>query len=130
LFFANADGFSTCVQEAVEASPERVRRVVVAAEPVTSIDVTASDSLAELDAILGQAGVELCFAEMKDPVKDKLKQFGLFAELGAEKFFPTLEAAVARHVGISPAGETPDARAGGASEPALSEPRNSARSLS
>ena len=106
LFFANADGFSCRVQDAVEAAPDRVRRVVVAAEPVTSIDVTASDSLAELDRILGEAGIELCFAEMKDPVKDKLKQFGLFAELGAEKFFPTVEAAVARHVRTFPGDES------------------------
>jgi hypothetical protein len=31
-------------------------------------------------------GVELSFAEMKDPVKDKLKRFGLFARFGAESF--------------------------------------------
>jgi hypothetical protein len=31
---------------------------------------------------------------MKDPVKDKLKRFGLFARLGEETFFPTLGVAV------------------------------------
>ncbi|HEX4738780.1 MAG TPA: SulP family inorganic anion transporter [Allosphingosinicella sp.] len=102
LFFANAESFSACVQEAVRTSPRPVRRVVVAAEPVTSIDVTASDSVADLGRALGAAGIELCFAEMKDPVKDKLKRFGLFTELGAEKFFPTLEAAVAGHLRTFP----------------------------
>ena len=43
--------------------------------------------LAELDEALHTAGIELCFAEMKDPVKDKLKRFGLFARLGEEVFF-------------------------------------------
>ena len=33
---------------------------------------------------------------MKDPVKDKLKRFGLFARLGDEPFFPTLGEAVQR----------------------------------
>jgi high affinity sulfate transporter 1 len=103
LFFANAESFSARVQEAVEQAPLGVRRVVVAAEPVTGIDVTASDSLADLDRTLEALGVELCFAEMKDPVKDKLKRFGLFAELGAEKFFPTVEAAVVRHLHSLPA---------------------------
>ena len=61
-----------------------MRWLVVAAEPVTSVDVTAADMLAELDETLHAAGIELCFAEMKDPVKDKLKRFGLFARLGED----------------------------------------------
>ena len=50
LFFANAELFHERVIEAVAASPTPARRVVVAAEPVTSVDVTAADMLAELDA--------------------------------------------------------------------------------
>ena len=80
--------------EAVKRSPTRVQWVVVAAEPVTSVDVTAADALAELDQTLHDAGVELCFAEMKDPVTDKLKRFGLFSSLGEKAFFPTVGAAV------------------------------------
>jgi hypothetical protein len=38
--------------------------------------------------------MELCFAELKDPVKDKLKRFGLFAQFGEIYFFPTIGAAV------------------------------------
>ena len=66
----------------VASTPKPVRWVVVAAEPVTSIDVTAADKLGDLDEALQAAGIELCFAEMKDPVKDKLKRFGLFSRLG------------------------------------------------
>jgi hypothetical protein len=43
---------------------------------------------------LRAAGVELCFAELKDPVKDKLKRFGLFSRFGEGHFFPTIDAAV------------------------------------
>jgi len=53
------------VLDAVAASPTKVRWVVVAAEPVTSIDVTAADMLAELDETLTAAGIELCFAERR-----------------------------------------------------------------
>ena len=94
LFFANAELFNRCVMEAVTRSTTRVQWVVVAAEPVTSVDVTAADALAELDQTLHDAGVELCFAEMKDPVTDKLKRFGLFSSLGEKAFFPTVGAAV------------------------------------
>jgi high affinity sulfate transporter 1 len=98
LFFANAEWFHDRVLDAVATSPTPVRRLVIAAEPVTSVDVTAADMLAELHAILTTAGIELCFAEMKDPVKDKLKRFGLFARLGEGAFFPTVGAAVSSHL--------------------------------
>jgi high affinity sulfate transporter 1 len=94
LFFANAELFHDRVLDAAAASPTPVRWLVVAAEPVTSVDVTAADILVELDESLHAAGIELCFAEMKGPVKDKLKRFGLFTRLGEETFFPTLGAAV------------------------------------
>lgn len=94
LFFANAELFKDRVLDAAANSPTPVRWLVVAAEPVTSVDVTAADVLAELDKTLNTAGIELCFAELKDPVKDKLKRFGLFAQFGEDYFFPTVGAAV------------------------------------
>jgi high affinity sulfate transporter 1 len=94
LFFANAELFKERALAAVAGSPSAVRWLVVAAEPVTSVDVTAADVLAELDKTLHADGVELCFAELKDPVRDKLKRFGLFGQIGQEYFFPTIETAV------------------------------------
>ncbi|WDZ81999.1 sulfate permease (plasmid) [Ensifer adhaerens] len=94
LFFANAELFKERVSEAVAESPTAVNWVVVAAEPVTDIDVTSSDSLAELVEDLRANGITFRFAELKDPVKDQLKRFGLFAVLGDEAFYPTLGAAV------------------------------------
>jgi high affinity sulfate transporter 1 len=94
LFFANAEFFHDRVMNAVASATAPVRWLVVAAEPVTSVDVTAADVLSELDESLHAAGVELCFAEMKDPVKDKLKRFGLFTRLGEHTFFATVGEAV------------------------------------
>src|SRR5262249_6631946 len=48
LFFANGELFKERVLEAAAKSPTPVRWVVVAAEPVTSVDVTSADALAEL----------------------------------------------------------------------------------
>ncbi len=101
LFFANAEFFQERVLDAVASSPTPVRRLVIAAEPVTSVDVTAADALLELEQSLQAVGVELCFAELKDPVKDKLKRFGLFAHFGEERFAPTVEAAVQAHERMS-----------------------------
>jgi high affinity sulfate transporter 1 len=94
LFFANAGWFHQRVTAAITSSPTPVTWLVVAAEPVTSIDVTSADVLRELDDELRAAGIRLCFAEMKDPVKDKLKRFGLYERLGAWTFFATLGEAV------------------------------------
>jgi high affinity sulfate transporter 1 len=93
LFFANAELFNTEVQKAVAASPGPVKRIIVTAEPVTSIDVTANDALLELARSLRAQGIELCFAELKDRVKDKLARFGSLAELGESNFFETVGAA-------------------------------------
>jgi high affinity sulfate transporter 1 len=94
LFFANAELFQARVLQAVASSPTPVRRIVVTAEPVTSVDVTSADILAELWHTLRESGIELHFAEMKDPVKDKLKRFELLERFGSEVFHPTLGAAV------------------------------------
>jgi high affinity sulfate transporter 1 len=93
LFFANAELFKQRVLNTVAKAVAPVRWLVVAAEPITSVDVTSADALAELDDTLHEAGIELCFAELKDPVKDKFKRFGLFARIGESFFFPTIEAA-------------------------------------
>ena len=94
LFFANAELFHQRLLEAVASSPTPVRRIIVAAEPVTSIDVTSADMLAELEQTLRESGIELHFAEMKDPVKDKLKRFELLDRFGPRRFHPTMGAAV------------------------------------
>ena len=40
-------------------------------------------------------GVRLVFAELKDPVRDRLVRYGLLEAIEQRDFFPTVEAAVA-----------------------------------
>lgn len=94
LFFANAELFQQSVLKAVVESPTEVRRLVIAAEPVTSIDITSADMLAELTQTLSAAGIELHFAEVKGPVKDKLRRFGLLSPEEERRIQPTVGAAV------------------------------------
>ncbi len=100
LFFANAAVFEERVQLAIATAPTPTSWVVIAAEPVTDVDVTAADMLVELDKKLHEAGMDLCFAEMKGPVKDLLKKYGLFESFGTANFFPTLGQAVDRYLAI------------------------------
>ncbi|CAG9201214.1 High affinity sulfate transporter 1 [Paraburkholderia tropica] len=99
LFFANAELFQERLLEAVDASPTPVRRIVVAAEPVTSVDVTSADMLRELIQSLNHRGIALHFAEMKDPVRDKLRRFELLDLLGDARFHPTVGSAVDAYLG-------------------------------
>ena len=72
--------------------------VVVAAEPITDVDTTAADMLGELLDELDAAGITLAFAEMKGPVKDRLRAYGLYGRVGDERFFPTIGTAVNGYV--------------------------------
>jgi MFS superfamily sulfate permease-like transporter len=111
LFFANAQFFKERALDAVAQSPTRARRLLIAAEPITNIDVTAADAVADLHRTLRDDGVELCFAELKDPVKDKIRRFGLFEQIGEASFFPTIDAAVTRYLA------EPEGRQAGPREP-------------
>ncbi|SAL00240.1 sulfate transporter [Caballeronia pedi] len=94
LFFANAELFQQRVIEAVDQAPSQVKRVVVTAEPVTSVDVTSADMLRELHRALRDRGIDLHFAEMKDPVRDKLRRFELMSIFPDACFHPTIGSAV------------------------------------
>ena len=98
LFFANAEEFADEVRQAIASSPTPVRWVVVAAEPITDLDTTAADVLKELDGELATEGIDLRFAEMKDPVKDRLKRYALLERFGDDHFYPTVGAAVGAYV--------------------------------
>ncbi len=56
LFFANAEFFRSVFSTPWSKAPDPVRWFVVAAEPVTSVDVTAADTIAELDKTLHRCG--------------------------------------------------------------------------
>ena len=76
LIFANSRTFGDAVHAMATEHPE-LRWVVIAAEPVTDVDTTASDMLQELDQWLNARNVSLVFAEMKDPVREKIERYEL-----------------------------------------------------
>jgi high affinity sulfate transporter 1 len=94
LIFANAKTFRDEISRLAAADPEP-RWIVIAAEPVTDVDTTASDVLEELDAALNARGISLVFAELKDPVRRKIERYGLTRTIDPAHFFPTIAAAIA-----------------------------------
>ncbi len=93
LLFANAKTFRDEVRRLATAEP-KPRWIVIAAEPVTDVDTTASDVLEDLDEALNAQGISLVFAELKDPVRRKIERYGLTRTIDPHHFFPTIGAAV------------------------------------
>ncbi len=93
LFFANAKTFRDEIRRLAKTDPPPAW-IVIAAEPVTDVDTTASDVLEELDETLNAQGISLVFAELKDPVRRKIERYGLTRTIDPRHFFPTIEAAI------------------------------------
>jgi high affinity sulfate transporter 1 len=94
LFFANARTFRDQVRRLARSEPPP-KWIVVAAEPITDVDTTAADMLEDLDEGLNAQGISLVFAELKDPVRQKIERYELTRTIDPTHFFPTLGAAVA-----------------------------------
>ena len=94
LFFANGEIFRDRVKAAVASASTPTRRVVVAAEAITNVDVTAADALVGLHEELQQKGIELHFAGLKDIVRERLEGYGILDVLGDNIFAPTVGNAV------------------------------------
>src|SRR6516162_4322309 len=94
LFFANATTFRDEIRRMARADPPP-RWILVAAEPITDVDTTASDMLEDLDEALNAQGTSLVFAELKDPVRRKIERYGLTRTIDPRHFYPTIESAVA-----------------------------------
>jgi high affinity sulfate transporter 1 len=94
LFFANAGTFRDQIRRLARSEPPP-RWIVVAAEPITDVDTTAADMLEDLDEALNAKGISLVFADMKDPVREKIERYELTRTIDPAHFFPTVGAAVA-----------------------------------
>jgi MFS superfamily sulfate permease-like transporter len=94
LFFANTNLFREWVRDLIKQTTPTPVWIVIAAEPITEVDTTAADMLVDLDEELNAANIHLIFAELKDPVKDKMIRYGLLETIDRRHFYPTLEAAI------------------------------------
>ena len=62
---------------------------------MSDVDTTACDMLDDLVVALEKKGVTLVFAEMKGRVRDKMLQYGFGTTITEDRFFPTMETAIA-----------------------------------
>ena len=97
LFFANVRPFRENIRRLARTEP-KPRWIVIAAEPITDVDTTASDVLLELDAELNAQGTSLVFAELKHGVRTKIERYELTRQIDPRHFYRTIDAAVAAYM--------------------------------
>jgi high affinity sulfate transporter 1 len=97
LIFANSRTFSDQIRAMVKERAD-IRWIVIAAGPITDVDTTASAMLVELDEWANRRGVSLVFAEMKDPVREKIERYELTRTIDPEHFFPSVDDALRQYV--------------------------------
>ena len=98
MFFANAKFFVDGVKTVIGMREEPIAWIVLAAEPITDIDTSAVEALDQLLDDLEVESVNLVMAELKGPVKDRLRSYGLYERLGDDRFFATVGSAVSGYL--------------------------------
>jgi MFS superfamily sulfate permease-like transporter len=94
LFFANGEIFREQAKQVIANAPTPTHRLVVVADAMTDVDITAAEALVSLYRELKQQGIELCFAGLKGQVKDRLHAYGTLDIIGHDIFAPTVGNAV------------------------------------
>jgi MFS superfamily sulfate permease-like transporter len=97
LCFANAEDFGRRALAALEVSAGEPEWLLLNAEAIVDIDVTAADALEELRAELTRRGIVLGLARVKQDLRADLAAAGLVDRIGADLIFPTLPTAVAAY---------------------------------
>lgn len=97
LFFANAEIFREQVHLAIGSAATPTRCLVVVSDAISDVDITAADVLITLHGELLSQGVELWFAGMKGPVKDRLQHYGTLDHIGHGFFTPTVGSMVLQY---------------------------------
>jgi SulP family sulfate permease len=94
LYFFNADHFADTLKRHIAAAPEPVRSVLIDVSGIDSIDSTAVSMLIKLHAELSERSIVLSFAQVADPVWDKMRRANLHDAIGAERFHDSIRQGV------------------------------------
>jgi SulP family sulfate permease len=96
LYFANAVFLKEKVHEICREHATDLKALILDASAVNDLDSSADTALHQLSAEFKKNGIEFYIAGVKAPVRDVMKRSGLYAVLGSDHFFFTIDAAVKR----------------------------------
>jgi SulP family sulfate permease len=97
LFFANSANFLARALDSVKQAQDKgpVCWLVLNVEANTEVDLTAVDAMDSLRMSLGDMGVELALARVKQDLRVPLAGTGFLDRVGNDRIFPTLSTVVA-----------------------------------
>ena len=91
LYFANARFLEDYVYDRI-ACDEPIKHVVLLCSAVNEIDMSALESLEEINHRLSDVGIKLHLSEVKGPVMDRLKRSHFLDELTGNVYLSHYEA--------------------------------------
>jgi SulP family sulfate permease len=97
LLFPNAGHFVERVRKVIASSSTPVRWLLLDAQAITDIDVTAVEMLHTLNEELRRQGVQLKIAHANPPLRALLQRTGLAAEIGSDSFFSSVHECVSAY---------------------------------
>ena len=112
LIFANARFVVARIRELVDQAGGSLECLVLDAQAISDLDVTAAQRLTELYQELTELGIEIKIADSPRPFREQLTKVGLSSKVGSEHFYVSVKKAVEsfeRRKAIE-AGEMPDAQ--------------------
>jgi high affinity sulfate transporter 1 len=93
LFFANADGFRSAVEDLIDGAETPVRTVVFDAAATSYADFSAVGVLADLVDDLDARDITLAIADATGATEQAIEKAGLVDRLASARMFPTVDAA-------------------------------------
>jgi SulP family sulfate permease len=93
LIFANARHVMTRIRTLVAAADPPVKWLVIDAQAIHDMDITAAQRFAELHQELADDGVDVKIADAPRPFLDELARVGLSEEIGRQDFFVSVKKA-------------------------------------
>lgn len=94
LYFANAQSLFDRIDKARAARPE-IRHVILEANAIHHLDSSAMHMLSDLVEHLHNSGCELYLSNVKGPVRDLLKKYGILNQSNLEHYYLSTHDAVA-----------------------------------
>lgn len=94
LIFANARYVVERIRTLVDAAGPELEWLIIDAQAITDMDVTAAQRFAELNRELKDRGVEIKIADAPRPFREELAKVGLSSTLGSQQFFVSVKKAV------------------------------------
>jgi high affinity sulfate transporter 1 len=116
LYFFNANVAKSQILDIVAAQEPPPHGVLIDLAATADLDVTTTDMLFELIADLRSRSIEVLVAQVRGTVRDRLRKTGLMDEIGEDRIYLTINAAVndfGRRWPPAEATDTPDGPAAG-----------------